>query len=29
MGTGEALMIALRIIGMSPPVERSITVSEP
>ena len=29
MGTGEASMIALRMAGMSPPVERSITVSAP
>ena len=28
-GTGDASMIALRIVGMSPPVERSITVSAP
>jgi hypothetical protein len=29
MGTGEWRMIASRIIGISPPVERSITVSAP
>ena len=29
MGTGEAPMMALRMAGMSPPVERSITVSAP
>ena len=29
MGTGEASMMALRMRGMSPPVERSITVSAP
>src|SRR5713226_6223912 len=28
-GTGEASIMALRMAGMSPPVERSITVSEP
>ena len=29
IGTGEASMMALRIAGMSPPVERSIAVSAP
>ena len=29
MGTGELAMMALRMAGMSPPVERSITVSAP
>src|SRR5262245_33067407 len=29
MGTGEASMMAARMTSMSPPVERSITVSEP
>ena len=29
MGTGDAAMIAARIPSMSPPVERSITVSAP
>ena len=29
MGTGEASMMAWRMRGMSPPVERSITVSAP
>ena len=29
MGTGEAAMIARRMAGISPPVERSITVSAP
>ena len=29
IGTGDASIIALRIVGMSPPVDRSITVSAP
>ena len=29
MGTGDSLMMAFRMAGMSPPVERSITVSAP
>ena len=29
IGTGECRRIASRIIGISPPVERSITVSAP
>src|SRR5436305_10715650 len=29
MGTGELAMMALRMAGMSPPVDKSITVSAP